>query len=111
MTRPLVAVTMVSTAVASDVRRRLLESAQATRGAQQTRPAMSIMRIPALLGIIALAFLVLLMAKVIKQPAEDKTAKRLLILLLIGLFSMAYCLFFAYAGMRQYWPVLANIEI
>jgi len=72
---------------------------------------MSITRIPALLGIVALAFLVLLMVKVIKQPAEDRTAKRLLILLLIGLFSMAYCLFFAYAGMRQYWPVLANIEI
>jgi AraC-like DNA-binding protein len=34
-----------------------------------------------------------------------------LILLLIGLFSMAYCLFYVYAGMRQYWPVLANIEI
>jgi AraC-like DNA-binding protein len=73
--------------------------------------AMSILRIPALLGVVALAFLFLLMTKVIKQPAEDKTAKRLLILLLIGLFSMAYCLFFAYAGMRQYWPVLANIEI
>lgn len=72
---------------------------------------MSITRIPALLGIVALAFLVLLMVKVIKQPAEDKTAKRLLILLLIGLFSMAYCLFYAYAGIRQHWPVLANIEI
>jgi AraC-like DNA-binding protein len=72
---------------------------------------MSIVRIPALLGVIALAFLILLTAKIIKQPAEDKTAKRLLILLLIGLFSMAYCLFYAYAGMSQYWPVLANIEI
>jgi AraC-like DNA-binding protein len=72
---------------------------------------MSIMRIPALLGVVALAFLFLLTTKLIKQPAEDKTAKRLLILLLIGLFSMAYCLFYAYAGMRQYWPVLANIEI
>ena len=72
---------------------------------------MSITRIPALLGIVALAFLFLLTVKVIKQPAEDKTAKRLLILLLIGLFSMAYCLFYAYAGMRQSWPVLANIEI
>lgn len=72
---------------------------------------MSITRLPALLGIVALAFLLLLTAKVIKQPAEDKTAKRLLILLLIGLFSMAYCLFYAYAGMSQYWPVLANVEI
>lgn len=69
------------------------------------------MRIPALLGVVALAFLLLLAAKVIKQPAEDKTAKRLLILLLAGLFSMAYCLFYVYAGMSQYWPVLANIEI
>ena len=72
---------------------------------------MSITSIPALLGIVALAFLFLLTAKVIKQPAEDKSAKRLLILLLIGLFSMAYCLFYVYAGMSQYWPVLANIEI
>ena len=72
---------------------------------------MSITRIPALLGVVALAFIVLLVAKVIRQPAEDRIAKRLLILLLIGLFSMAYCLFFVYAGMRQYWPVLANIEI
>jgi AraC-like DNA-binding protein len=72
---------------------------------------MSITRIPALLGIVALAFLFLLTVKVIKQPAEDKTAKRLLILLLIGLFSMAYCLFYIYAGMSQHWPLLANIEI
>jgi AraC-like DNA-binding protein len=72
---------------------------------------MSIFRIPALLGVVALAFLLLLTAKVIKQPAQDRTAKGLLILLLIGLFSMAYCLFYAYAGMSQYWPVLANIEI
>jgi AraC-like DNA-binding protein len=72
---------------------------------------MSITRLPALLGIVALALLFLLMMKVVRQPAEDKTAKRLLVLLLIGLFSMAYCLFYAYAGMRQQWPVLANIEI
>jgi AraC-like DNA-binding protein len=72
---------------------------------------MSIDRIPALLGVVALAFLILLTAKVVKQPAEDRIAKRLLILLLIGLFSMAYCLFYVYAGMSQYWPVLANIEI
>jgi len=72
---------------------------------------MSITRIPALLGIVALAFLFLLTAKVIKQPAEDKTAKRLLILLLIGLFSMAYCLVYGYAGMRQHRPVVAHIEI
>jgi AraC-like DNA-binding protein len=71
----------------------------------------SITRIPALLGIVALAVLFLLAVKIIKQPAEDKTAKRLLILLLIGLFSMAYCLFYVYAGMRQALPVLANIEI
>ena len=72
---------------------------------------MNVTRIPALLGVIALAFLFLLTVKVIKQPAEDKTAKRLLILLLLGLFSMAYCLFYIYAGMRAYWPRLANIEI
>jgi AraC-like DNA-binding protein len=105
---PATAVTILFTAVAP---RWLLESSRWTRSALQRLPAMNITRIPALLGIVALAFLVLLVAKVIKQPAEDKTAKRLLILLLIGLFSMAYCLFYAYAGMRQYWPVLANIEI
>jgi AraC-like DNA-binding protein len=72
---------------------------------------MSITRIPALLGVVALALLFLLTVKVILQPTEDKTAKRLLILLLVGLFSMAYCLFYIYAGMSQYWPRLANIEI
>jgi hypothetical protein len=72
---------------------------------------MNITTIPALLGVFALAFLVLLFAKVIKQPAEDPTAKRLLILLLVGLLSMAFCLFYIYARMSQSWPRLANIEI
>jgi AraC-like DNA-binding protein len=72
---------------------------------------MNITTLPALLGIFALAFLLLLFVKVIKQPAEDKTAKRLLILLLVGLISMAFCLFYIYARMSQYWPRLAIIEI
>jgi AraC-like DNA-binding protein len=72
---------------------------------------MNITTIPALLGVFALAFLVLLFAKVIKQPAEDPTSKRLLILLLVGLLSMAFCLFYIYARMSQSWPRLANIEI
>ena len=72
---------------------------------------MNITTIPALLGVFALAFLLLLFVKVIKQPAEDPTAKRLLILLLVGLMSMAFCLFYIYARMSQYWPRLANIEI
>jgi len=72
---------------------------------------MNITTIPALLGIFALAFLLLLFAKVIKQPAEDQTAKRLLILLLVGLMSMAFCLFYIYARMSPHWPRLANIEI
>jgi AraC-like DNA-binding protein len=72
---------------------------------------MNITTIPALLGVFALAFLSLLFVKVVKQPAEDQTAKRLLILLLVGLMSMAFCLFYIYARMFQYWPRLANIEI
>jgi AraC-like DNA-binding protein len=72
---------------------------------------MNITTIPAALGIVALAFLFLLTTKVIGQPTQDKTAKRLLILLLIGLFSMAFCLFYIYAGMSQYWPRLSSIEI
>jgi AraC-like DNA-binding protein len=72
---------------------------------------MNITSIPALLGIFALAFLLLLLAKVIKQPAADKPAKALLILLLTGMSSMAFCLFYIYAGMYQYWPRLASIEI
>jgi AraC-like DNA-binding protein len=72
---------------------------------------MTISSIPSLLGIFALAFLLLLLAKVIKQPAEDKPAKQLLILLLIGLISMAYCFFYIYAGMARYWPRLSSIEI
>src|SRR5438045_6737983 len=72
---------------------------------------MDITTLPALLGIFALASLLLLFAKVIKQPADDKTAKRLLIVLLIGLISMAFCLFYIYARMAQYWPRLAIIEI
>jgi AraC-like DNA-binding protein len=73
--------------------------------------AMTITSIPSLLGIFALAFLLLLLVKVIKQPAEDRTAKQLLILLLIGLLSMAYCFFYIYAGMARYWPRLSSIEI
>ncbi len=72
---------------------------------------MNITTIPALLGIFALAFLLLLFVKVVKQPAEDKSAKRLLILLLVGLASMAFCLFYIYAQMSQSWPRLARIEI
>lgn len=72
---------------------------------------MNITSIPSLLGIFALAFLLLLLAKVIVQPAEDRAAKRLLILLLIGMASMAFCLFYIYAQMLQYWPRLSCIEI
>src|SRR5688572_16677270 len=72
---------------------------------------MTITSIPALLGIIAIAFLLLLLVKVIKQPVADKTAKQLLILLLIGLLSMAFCYFYIYARLAPYWPRLANIEI
>jgi AraC-like DNA-binding protein len=72
---------------------------------------MNITTIPALLGVLALAFLLLLFVKVLKQPAEDPTAKRLLITLLVGLMSMAFCLFYIYARMSQNWPRLANIEI
>ena len=72
---------------------------------------MSITTIPALLGIFALAFLLLLFAKVVKQAAEDKTAKQLLILLLVGLFSMAFCVFYINSRMSQYWPRLAYFEI
>jgi AraC-like DNA-binding protein len=72
---------------------------------------MNITSIPALLGVFALAFLLLLLAKVIKQPAADKPAKALLILLLTGMSSMAFCLFYLYAEMYQYWPRLASVEI
>jgi AraC-like DNA-binding protein len=72
---------------------------------------MTITSLPALLGIIAMAFLLLLLAKVIKQPAPDKTAKRLLVMLLIGLLSMAFCYFYIYAGLASSWPRLASIEI
>jgi AraC-like DNA-binding protein len=72
---------------------------------------MNITTIPALLGVFALAFLLLLFVKVLKQPAEDPTAKRLLITLLVGLMSMAFCLFYIYARMSHNWPRLANIEI
>jgi hypothetical protein len=37
-----------------------------------------------LLGVFALSFLVLLLAKVLSHKAEDRTAKQLLILLLCG---------------------------
>ena len=72
---------------------------------------MNITTLPALLGIFALAFLLLLFAKVLKQPAEDRTAKELLILLLIGLMAMAFCLFYIYARLAQYWPRVADLEI
>jgi AraC-like DNA-binding protein len=72
---------------------------------------MNITTMPALLGVFALAFLLLLFVKVLKQPAEDPTAKRLLITLLVGLMSMAFCLFYIYARMSPNWPRLANIEI
>src|SRR5688572_14074617 len=72
---------------------------------------MNITSIPALLGIFALAFLLLLTAKVVKQPADDKTAKKLLILLLVGLTSMAACLFYIYADLRESWPRLYVIDI
>ena len=72
---------------------------------------MNITTVPALLGIFALAFLLLLMAKVIKQPAEDRTAKQLLLLLLVGLIAMTFCLFYIYARMSQDWPRLATVEI
>jgi len=51
---------------------------------------MNITTLPALLGIFALAFLVLL---------------------LIGMLAMAFCLFYIYADMRLYWPRLSGIEI
>lgn len=72
---------------------------------------MNITTIPALLGVFALAFLVLLLAKVVKQPAADKTAKTLLILLFVGLISMASCLFYIYADLREAWPRLFAIDI
>ncbi len=72
---------------------------------------MNITSLPALLGIFALSFLVLLLGKVVTQQAADKVAKRLLILLLLGMIAMAFCLFYIYAGMLQYWPRLSCIEI
>lgn len=72
---------------------------------------MNITSLPSLLGIFALAFLVLLLAKVVTQRAEDRVVKSLLVLLLLGMISMAFCLFYIYAGMQQYWPRLSCIEI
>jgi len=72
---------------------------------------MNITTIPALLGVFALAFLLLLFVKVISKRAEDIVAKQLLVLLLVGLGSMAFCLFYIYAQMRESWPRLAQIEI
>ena len=72
---------------------------------------MNITSLPGLLGIFALSFLVLLLAKVVSHKAEDKTAKQLLIMLLIGMISMAFCLFYIYAGMLEYVPRLSCIEI
>jgi AraC-like DNA-binding protein len=71
----------------------------------------NITSLPSLLGVFALSFLLLLLAKVASQKAADKVAKRLLILLLVGMISMAFCLFYIYAGMLQYWPRLSCIEI
>jgi AraC-like DNA-binding protein len=71
----------------------------------------NITSLPALLGIFALSFLVLLLAKVLSHKAEDRTAKQLLILLLIGMIAMAFCLFYIYGGMLQYFPRLSCIEI
>jgi AraC-like DNA-binding protein len=71
----------------------------------------NITSLPGLLGIFALSFLVLLLAKVVSHKAEDKTAKQLLIMLLIGMISMAFCLFYIYAGMLEYVPRLSCIEI
>lgn len=72
---------------------------------------MNITNLPSLLGIFALAFLLLLIAKVIKQPAEDRTAKQLLVLLLVGLIAMALCFFTVYAEPFESWPRLRFIEI
>jgi AraC-like DNA-binding protein len=67
--------------------------------------------VPSVLGVIALAFLALLFVKVALQPAMDKPAKHLLLLLLAGMLAMAFCLFYIYAGMNRDWPRLASIEI
>ena len=69
---------------------------------------MNITTLPSLLGIFALAFLALLLVKVIRQPAADRVAKRLLILLLIGMLAMAACVFYIYADMRVNWPRLTK---
>jgi AraC-like DNA-binding protein len=67
--------------------------------------------VPSVFGVIALAFLALLLLKVAIQPGMDKPAKRLLLLLLAGMLAMAFCLFYIYAGMNRDWPRLASIEI
>jgi AraC-like DNA-binding protein len=72
---------------------------------------MNITTLPSLLGIFALGFLALLLVKVARQPAADRIAKRLLILLLIGMLAMAACVFYIYADMDQYWPRLSGIDI
>jgi AraC-like DNA-binding protein len=72
---------------------------------------MYITSVPALLGFAALVLLVLLTAKILRQPAQDKAAKRLLFLLLIGLIALASCTFFFQARIYRYWPRLTNIEI
>lgn len=72
---------------------------------------MNITTLPSLLGIFALAFLALLLVKVACQPAADKTAKQLLILLLIGMLSMAACVFYFYADMGPLWPRGSGIDI
>ena len=72
---------------------------------------MNLATVPSLFGVVALAFLALLLAKVAVQPAVDKPAKSLLLLLLAGMLAMAFCLFYIYAGMNQDYPRLASIEI
>ena len=72
---------------------------------------MNLTGFPSLLGFVALLFLLLLTTKIVRQPADDKSAKLLLSLLLIGLIALASCTFFFYAGLHLRWPRLTNIEI
>lgn len=70
---------------------------------------MDIVSLRALLGFIALVLLFLLTAKLIEQPTQSKAAKQTLILLLIGLISLASCTLFFYTGMHERWPRLSNL--
>jgi AraC-like DNA-binding protein len=72
---------------------------------------MNITTASSILGVFALAFLLLLLVKVALQPSGNKVAKRLLLLMLFGMFSLAFCLFFIYADLGRYWPRLGSIEI